>query len=50
MRSVCVPSPAALPPPPPRSDKERARGDREAWQCRDNKVGLLDRGERFVPK
>lgn len=33
-----------------RSEKERARGDKEVWACRENRVGLLERGERFIPK
>ena len=41
------PPPAPLrhfhsPPLPRRSDKERARGDREVWECSGNAVGILD--------
>lgn len=34
-----------------RSEKERARGDKEVWACKENRVGLLERGgDRFIPK
>ena len=40
-----------VPRPVPCSEKERARGDKEAWACSNNRVGLLDRaGEKFSPK